>query len=154
MMTPGELERWIDRKLNALPLPEAPPTLVPRVLESIRRHEAVPWYGRGWSRWPRHWQVLSLATAAGLVVAGVWIGPAIQDGLLRIWSPIQGNAVAPIVGLGRGAAALAGVVAPLWRAFVAPLWGYLFLISLMTGTSCAVLAAVLNRVTLGGEARS
>ena len=93
-------------------------------------------------------QAGSLAAVAAFVVVGVVLGPTIQAGLSTAYSPVEGStgALAAIV---RGVTAIGGVAGPLWRVLLEPIWGYLFVISLIMGTSCAALGAALSRVTLG-----
>ena len=64
-MTPDELEQRTDRRLRALPLPRAPHTLVPRVMEAVRILAGRPWYARTWFTWPLGGQMLS----AGIVLS-------------------------------------------------------------------------------------
>jgi len=60
-----DLDRELDRHLLQLPAPQAPTTLLPRVLDAARRLDRTPWYARPWVAWPRAVQVVS-ATAVML----------------------------------------------------------------------------------------
>src|SRR5262245_15794702 len=69
------LDEIIGRALNALPLPRAPRTLLPRTMAAVTqvpRSSARPWFA-----WPLHWQVASIAAMALIVgaLAGVVASP-------------------------------------------------------------------------------
>ena len=51
-MKPAELESVVGRRLAGLPAPEAPPSLLPRVMEAVRRDQHKRWYARSWETWP------------------------------------------------------------------------------------------------------
>ena len=59
----SDLERQTDRALKALPVPEAPPTLVPNVMRAVAAASQArrPWYSHAWLAWPREAQLASLA---------------------------------------------------------------------------------------------
>lgn len=62
------LERLLDRELKRLPLRKAPPTLMPRVLASIRAQAQEHWWQRPLNTWAPWLQILTLITT--LVIAG------------------------------------------------------------------------------------
>ena len=72
-MPASDLERRTDRALKALPVPEAPPTLVPNVMRAVAAasKERAPWYSQAWLAWPREAQLASLAFVA-LAAIAVW----------------------------------------------------------------------------------
>ena len=67
------LEAQIDRALKGLPELMAPSTLLPRVLESVSRRHALPWYRQPWQMWPVGLRISTmvflLALCGGLCVA-------------------------------------------------------------------------------------
>src|SRR5262245_8712188 len=56
-----DLEARVDRVLKGLPELDAPRTLMPRVLASLARRAALPWYRQPWQMWPRPLQLTTLA---------------------------------------------------------------------------------------------
>jgi hypothetical protein len=69
------LEREIDRELKALPELEAPASLSRRVLESILRRHALPWYQQSWQHWPMplRWAAISfLSLLFGALCVASW----------------------------------------------------------------------------------
>src|SRR3954467_4135575 len=62
----NELESRVDRDLRRLPLPQAPRTLLPRVLAAVDAWSRRPWYTRAWFTWPLGWQIASIVAAAAL----------------------------------------------------------------------------------------
>src|SRR5262249_40733510 len=67
------LEQQIDRTLKRLPDLAAPASLLPRVMETIARRHALPWYHQPWQMWPAALRactlVLLLASCGALCVA-------------------------------------------------------------------------------------
>lgn len=66
----SDLESRVGRLLRSAPLRCAPHSLEQRVLQEIARREALPWWRRKFSRWPRPAQAC-LATVCCLIIAGV-----------------------------------------------------------------------------------
>ncbi len=60
-----ELEAEIDRELKALPELKAPPTLVHRVLRTLEKRAATPWYRLAWQYWPGPLRAATLAVLVG-----------------------------------------------------------------------------------------
>ena len=75
-MDPVDLERLTDRALRTLPTPRAPRSLLPRVLAAVAAEASRPWYARAWLSWPLHWQLVSGAATVSVVVAAMFVGPA------------------------------------------------------------------------------
>lgn len=115
-MTPEDLESLVARKLEQLPAPQAPPSLLPRILAAARAPDRVR------SGWPR---LAQSAALAALVVLAVWLG--------------RGPADAPI-GV---AQTLAEAVTMLWQAFVepnaAPLAALIGSLAAISALACAAL---------------
>ena len=146
-----DLEQYIARGLERLPSPQAPPTLLPRVLRAVERRLHRPWYERSWFSWPRALQAASLGTLAGVVAGLALLEPAAQ----AAWSEILSSLGDP---LGRAAGDLRSTLTAagaLRRALVDPVLGYLVVMGFIMGTACAGLGAALRRVTsLGGASES
>ncbi len=70
-MQPDRLEELISRRLRALPDPEAPPTLWPRVRVAVERRLAQPWYRRAWREWPAAQRAAILVRKQSRLVQGL-----------------------------------------------------------------------------------
>lgn len=135
----------LTRALRNLPEPRAPRTLAPRVMAAVHARLAHP-PARTWFEWPRTWQVASLASAGGLLVAAVLGWPllvaALQPGLNAIAARAAG-----VMHDGRLVLELADVVfRGVWHPLVMP---FVLFVSAMT-LLCATVGALLGRVALGG----
>src|SRR5579859_435636 len=97
-----DLERIVDAELRQLPLPRAPQTLLPRVMQAVEAGAHRAWYARAWFTWPWWWRLASVALVA-LLAYGVWRLPPILP------------APPPSV------AAAAGTVRVIWEALIQPL---------------------------------
>jgi len=131
-------------------MPAAPQTLLPRLLEAIRRESVVPWYRRPWPVWPSRWQVASLVLMGGLLVGGVLaLGPvldtAVGQAAMRAMSQMASFVTNPI----RCAEVVTRAGGILWRAVFGPAFAYLFPLFLVTTASCALIGTALTRLALG-----
>lgn len=150
---PADLEREIAQALDALPLPRAPRTLLPRVIADVQaRASAAP------SRRPRFaWSPLAQAAVVTVCMTGLtlvyWLWPfaGYATGLLP--EPVQqasrqADAVASLVD------ALLQVGSLVWQAVVGPIVKGLFTLTLVLCAACALFAAALGRIALGGAHQS
>jgi hypothetical protein len=154
-MEPTDLERLVDTALKALPSPNAPPTLLSRVMTAVEaRAAAGPWYTRPWTLWPRAWQV---ASAGALFV--------LTFGLARFWMLTEGvretaigrvmpSVPAPIADGFQSAAAVFEAARIGWRVIAEPVLIPLTVFLCVMTAACMVFAAALNRVALGGASES
>ncbi len=148
-MRPDELEELIDRELNQLPLPQAPRTLLPRVMTAVGELRARPWYARPWVTWPSAWQVLS-AAAVVLFVTALWAAlPAIRVVAAAAPSTLVGRVAVQLTIFADYVEGLTGALQVLWRALVQPVGVYAFAVVATMGVACAALVAALNRIVLG-----
>lgn len=149
---PADLERVIGRALDALPPPRAPRTLLTRVIADVHAQaSAIPGHPRyAWS---------PLAQAALVVVS--------LTALTLVWWgwPFAGYAAELLPEHVRQAGRQADVVAStasdllhvgalVWQAVVGPIVKGLFMLTLVLGTACALIAAALGRIALGGAHQS
>ena len=96
------LELEIDRELKRLPELDAPATLAQRVMATIARRRALPWYHQPWQYWPLPLRVAAMAflsiTFGGVCIAA-WqltkaagVSAALQEvgglfsGLTTVWN--------------------------------------------------------------------
>ena len=113
-------ELLLNRVLRELPLRHAPVTLESRVIRSLERRAALPWWRRGFKSWPL------VARAAFIAICGAIIGFTFLDGswaaagtralheagaLSISWT---GPVVAVITSAGELAALLLRVIPPAW----------------------------------------
>jgi hypothetical protein len=69
------LEQQIDRALKQLPDLAAPRRLLPRVLQTIARRHALPWYRQPWQMWPAALRVCTLVlllASCGALCMACW----------------------------------------------------------------------------------
>jgi hypothetical protein len=142
----ADLEQIVHDELRRLPSPEAPSTLLPRVLAAVQGWTMRPWYERAWFTWPLGWQVISLAALVGLAGAGVVMFPSAEQALV---TAIASRTAALSVALGSvlghtEAAITAGRI--VWRALGEPLVPYAFIVVLLMCLACVAFGTALNRV--------
>ena len=120
-----ELERRIGDELSRLAAPQAPGTLLPRVLAAVDAWASRPWYARAWFTWPLGLQIASVA----LVLAGVygmWAAPPVPASLVATTSASS----------------------VIWRTLFEPLLGYVVGLVVLMCLACAVFGAALNYLFL------
>lgn len=72
-MDPVDQDERLDRELTRLPMPQAPRTLLPRVMAATVQRPERASVATGWFTWPLSWRLASVAVVA-LVVYGVsWL---------------------------------------------------------------------------------
>src|SRR4051812_27753738 len=123
MTTFDQLERHVHGELRRLPLPGAPPTLLPRILAAVDAWARKPWYTRAWFTWPIGWQIASIVSVV-LAAIGLWMLPSAPPALVVTTS--------------------AGRV--LWRTMVEPFLVYAFVIIVLMCLACAAFGAALSYV--------
>jgi len=62
-----KLESAVDRALKAMPPLESPGSLLPRVMATLQKSHALPWYHQPWTMWSQPMRLASL----GLLIAAV-----------------------------------------------------------------------------------
>jgi hypothetical protein len=120
-----DLERRVGDELRRLAAPQAPGTLLPRVLAAVDAWARRPWYARAWFTWPIGWQAASIGLVA-LAVYATWTAPPVPASLIATTS--------------------AGSV--IWRTLIEPLLGYVFGLVVLMCLACAVFGAALNYLFL------
>ena len=148
-----DVEQVVHRELMRLPAPRAPHTLVPGVLEAIRRRMARPWYERPWHGWPMAWQVVSAAALSVMIFAIVMLEPAIDHAVGDLSAVLTRVTSQPALFVHEALLPLR-VAHTVWSATVAPAMGYLIGLVVAMSMTCATCGAALTRVTLGREGRS
>jgi hypothetical protein len=141
-MSPADLDRLLESELKQLPTPHAPATLLPRVMAATVHRAALPWYARGWSAWPRSWQVASSLVLAASVGGFLW---------LQQLAALFTGRVADLVGDVRTASTLMRVT---WQVLIQPVGLLVLVLVISMLLACAVLWTALDRVALGEAPQS
>jgi hypothetical protein len=150
---PADLEHEIGRALDALPQPRAPRTLLPRVLAEVQAQGSTRPAHRPWFAWsPLARTMLASVVLAGLTL-GYWLWPFAGYAAALLPEPVQqagrqADAVASMVD------ALLQVGSLVWQAVVGPIVKGVFTLTLMLCAACALFAAALGRIALGGAHQS
>jgi hypothetical protein len=143
----GELEVRVHGALRALPPPRAPETLLPRVMEAVRRRAVQPWYERAWLTWPLGWRAAS-GLALALVILGLaWWLPSLGAAAVHELSRLAGDWPAQISRTVAQIAAAAGAAELVLRAILVPTLGGLVALLALASMACAAAGAALGRVT-------
>jgi hypothetical protein len=149
-MNPIDLEQLVDAELKQLPMPRAPRSLMPRVLEVTVHERPLPTRA-GWITWPRVWQV---AAAAALIVLAIgawrllplvspWIAAVLPSGLV----PRRAETFA------RNADEAAAVVRVLWDVLLQPVAAYVSVLAISFALACAALWSAVEHLAPGGASQ-
>ena len=148
-MNAFELERFVGRRLRALPAPRAPLTLLPRVLAAARAWSQRPWYAREWFTWPIGWQVGSLALLTAVLGAAAVSIPAAQVMLVNAATSLAGAIAFDVPQVAESLQVSTSAMRVIWRALVQPFLPYVFVIVVLMCGACASVVLALNRVVFG-----
>ena len=124
-----DLERLAHREFTRLPLPRAPHTLLPRVMQAVEARRQRAWYARAWFTWPWWAQAASLAAVA-ILAYGLW--------RLPVAMPAAPASITASVGTAR----------VIWETLIQPLIPYLAAVMVLMALACVVFGAALNYVLL------
>lgn len=155
-MTPREfsdLERAIGRAVDALPPPRAPRTLLPRVMADVEATVPVGVRHRPWFAWSPLARAALVVVSLFVLTAAWWLWPLawVAGGYLPEsvqQAGRQAEAVATTAG------DLLQVGSLVWQAVLGPVVRGLFLLTVVLCTACALIAAALGRIALGGAHQS
>jgi hypothetical protein len=149
-MTPDDLERAVHRSLRGLPPPKAPHSLLPGVMQAVRRRTRRPWYAQPWSAWTPSWQ-----TAAALLLVTAVMGVLTLLSPSEPLIPASANTSLPGSQLFETVDRGVEVVAIVSRVVSRTMPGMLLLFVLGAASSLTlVLGAALGRLALGGASHS
>ena len=149
-MNPIDLERLVDAELKRLPVPRAPRTLLPRVLAAA---SAQPQHGaptRGWTFWPRGWQIAGAGVAAAFLV-GIWKLAAFAQPFISDLLPSLGFGRA--TAFTRGADDAVTVARVLWDVLLQPVATYVSILAISLALACALLWTAVERLAPGGASK-
>ena len=148
-MNPIDLEQLVDDELKRLPTPQAPRTLLPRVLAATAA-QPHPQPARGWAVWPRGWQFAG-GTVTAVLLIGIWKLLAFSRPLLDQLFPGAGSAGAS--SFTRNADDAATVVRVLWDVVLQPVATYVAVLAISFALACALLWSAVERLAPGGASQ-
>jgi hypothetical protein len=149
-MDPLELEHHVDATLRRYAAPHAPATLLPRVMQAVRR---VPAAAEGWASWPLPLQAATIAAGVLLVVGLLRIWPTAIEATWAVVAPTV-EAVAPgIADAAREVDSVASAARVIWRVVIQPVAVVAMVLVIAMLAAFAVFGAALQRVALGGVSR-
>ena len=123
-MKPPDLESLIHRKLAELPVPQAPRTLLPRIMAEAGRIRRRPWRQRARLDGFRRQPAVRLAAATALILMGILaVDWSLGGRVGSLWSGFLATAEEAAAGAG----AMAMEARILWRVFLEPIATYLVL---------------------------
>lgn len=143
-MEPADIDRRLNRALERLPMPLAPETLLPKVMQGVHARVALPWYRRAWRAWPLGWQVLSVGACIAVVVLVFSRGPSPA---LTAW--ITGETLAPAQVVTSQVEPTVAALQILWRVVFEPLVPAIFVLAMLMCVACVAIGLTLNYVVLG-----
>jgi hypothetical protein len=149
-MSPIDLEQLVDAELKRLPPPRAPRSLLPRVLAAAAAQEQHARPARGWTMWPRAWQVAGGVVAA-VVFVGLWrLASFAQPYLADLFSIGGFDRAASFT---RNADEAAAVVRVLWEVLLQPVATYVSVLAISLVLACALLWTAVERLAPGGASQ-
>ena len=149
-MNPHDLEQLVDAELKRLPTPRAPSTLLPRVLAATTAQPPHAKPRRGWTIWPRGWQLVGGSLAAAVLV-GIWRLAAIVQPYLGDLLTLGGFDRA--ASFTRRADEAATLVRVLWEVLLQPVATYVSILAITFALACALLWSVVERLAPGGASQ-
>ena len=144
-----KLEKLIHHALAKLPELQAPDTLLPRVLETIRTRTLKPWWRRSWFSWPFGARVISLAFAVSLLGV-IFTGTAFlgQDAASIVRLEVADPWLAKLSIAGEILGTLSGAVLVIWNA-ISKLWLLLSLVmAFLMYVSCVGIGTICFRLAV------
>ena len=146
--TLGDRPDGLDILLGELRSPEAPHTLLPRVMAAAgRREDRRP---RSWFAWPGEWQVASVLALIVLVAGIGQLRPHAVAAIGAAASPTAAAVSTRVASALHGVGAAAAAAAILWRTSLKPIVCVVFALVIVLCGACAACGTVLRRVALGG----
>lgn len=133
-MDPADLDDLLERELRELPPPQAPGTLLPRILAAVHVEASRPAPPTGWFTWSWARRGACLAALVPVLLAGV---------LLAADTP------ASVVRAAEAASSAATLMRVVWDVLLQPVAGYLFGLGVLFALACAAAWAAME-AALGG----
>ncbi len=143
-MEQADVDRRLDGALERLPAPQAPGTLLLRVMQAVESRAHAPWYRRAWRLWPLGWQALSLVASAGLVA---FLGRHAPSPMLM--QLVARDTWAPAHAVIRQVEPTVAALQILWRVALEPLVPLTFALAMLMCVASVAIGLTLNFVLLG-----
>ena len=143
-MEPADLDRRLNRALEQLRAPQAPATLLPRVMQAVDSRAHSRWYRRAWRLWPLGWQALSLVASIALIAVVVDRGPS--PALTQL---VAKQTLAPAQAVTNQVEPTVAALQILWRVVLEPLMPGLFAVAMLMCAACVAIGLMLNYVVMG-----
>ena len=151
-MSEGDLEHALTAALRDLPEPEAPVTLLPRVMAAVHAREQRPWYVRPWPTWSPLHQVTGVTGCLLVLVAAItFAAPALSSAANATGVHAM---LGPLTDLARSAqnllsvvSTIAGTAGTLWQRLCGPLVVYAALVVVLLGGAIGMLGTALHHFT-------
>jgi hypothetical protein len=142
----ADLDRRLDEALRRMEAPQAPRTLLPRVMAATRLSARVPWYRSEWRRWPLGWQLASgVATAAILALA---LDPSPRPGPTT-WMLENAGALDSAGWMARQVEVAVAAGEALWLGVGEPIVPVVVALAMLMGVQCVLLGFTFDYVVLG-----
>lgn len=143
------LEKLIHRALAKLPELQAPETLIPRVLETIRIEARRPWWRRSWFYWPFGARVVSVVFALSIMTL-IFTGTAFlwQDAAGAVELEVAEPWFARISAIGDILGTMAGAALVVWNS-ISKLWLLLcMIVAFMMYVACVGIGTLCFRLAV------
>lgn len=141
-----QLAKLLHAQLRQLPDCQAPPALVPGVLEAIRARAEVPWWRQSWWHWPLTAKVAFAACAlafVGLLASGgFWLNDTVAG-----YSQQVSERMAPLASTWSYLPTRDSIVASLSPYLSSPTVTYGAMIAVLSYLLCVALATACFRMT-------
>lgn len=143
-----DLAALVDRELARLPLPSAPPTLLPRVMAAVRGWSMRPWYQRAWFTWPPAWQLASVVVLAMLVSVMALLVPDAQAAARDLTGSIMARLglATKVPGLVQQLGATRTALEVVWRSLLQPVATHAAALVVLMFLASVTIASALSRV--------
>jgi hypothetical protein len=141
-----DLDRELDRHLQRLPAPQAPATLLPRVLAAVGQLDRSPWYARPWIAWPRGLQVVSATVVVLVIAAFVTDAPVLQWISPSLASSFSG-ALDPLQSFGHFVSQASTLARVFWHVWLEPIAAYLAVLFVLVSLAVSAALSLVNQLT-------
>ena len=148
-MRPADQDHPIGGPLRSLPAPQAPPSLLPRVMAAVRVWAERPWYERAWFTWPVQGQVAAVAVLVTVLAGIVTIWPNVASRVDTAVAPLTSAITDDVTDTAEQAAMVTTVVRLVGRSFFTTVMPYASAIVLLMCLACGLFAMALNYVASG-----
>jgi hypothetical protein len=148
-MHPADQEHPVSGPLRQLPQPQAPPSLLPRVMTAVRAWSERPWYERAWFTWPVQGQIAAVAVLVLIAGGIVTVWPNVEASVATAVAPLRSAITDDVTETTEQAAVVTTVVWLVGRTFFTTVVPYASAMVLLMCLACGLFAMALNYVASG-----